>query len=112
VIHRGTWTADEDNLLFEKIEEYGQDWSEISKSFNGRTPNAIKNRWHWHIRGLHLEMPYKEQFFFIVQPQPVRPAKDAHGQEPQPPRAKFPPVVNLPFPRWVDSNPQYPSFVV
>jgi hypothetical protein len=51
------WTRDEDNLVMEKVRELGPKWTEISASFTGRSPNAIKNRYHLQIRARSAEPP-------------------------------------------------------
>lgn len=40
------WTQEEDDLLVQKYKEYGPRWVFISKFFNGRNGNNIKNRWY------------------------------------------------------------------
>ncbi|OHT12034.1 Myb-like DNA-binding domain containing protein [Tritrichomonas foetus] len=42
----GEWTVEEENLLFSKVNEYGQRWSLIAKFFENRSANNIKNRWY------------------------------------------------------------------
>jgi hypothetical protein len=44
------WTTAEDDLLLEKVNELGSRWSLISKYFNGRSENNVKNRWYTHLR--------------------------------------------------------------
>ena len=39
------FTPEEDNLLIQKFNEYGRQWSVISKFFSGRTDIHVKNRW-------------------------------------------------------------------
>jgi hypothetical protein len=43
------WSAEEDSLLKRKYVEIGPRWVEISKFFNGRSGNDVKNRWHRHL---------------------------------------------------------------
>jgi hypothetical protein len=40
------WTADEDSLLAQLHERYGNAWTKLSPFFQGRTDNCIKNRWN------------------------------------------------------------------
>ena len=44
---KGPWSVEEDVALLKYVQkDNGQrKWSEISKNFNGRTENAIKNRY-------------------------------------------------------------------
>mmetsp|Transcript_20894 Transcript_20894/g.26437 ORF Transcript_20894/g.26437 Transcript_20894/m.26437 type:complete len:339 (+) Transcript_20894:325-1341(+) len=60
-INREPWTEEEDDLLIEKHEELGNKWAEISKYFNGRTDNMIKNRWNSTIRRRVFGAPTKRR---------------------------------------------------
>lgn len=42
----GQWTVEEDQLLFQKIGEYGKKWKLISKFFPNRSHNNVKNRYN------------------------------------------------------------------
>ena len=44
-ISQRPWTAEEDELLLAKVNEYGSRWVTISKFFNNRTDINVKNRW-------------------------------------------------------------------
>lgn len=50
-VNHSPWNEEEDLLLIQKVHEMGKRWSDMSKFFNGRTANAIKNRYHLHLRG-------------------------------------------------------------
>jgi len=56
-IRNDPWSPEEDDILAQKVKQYGQKWAIISKYLNGRTDNAIKNRYHIHI--MHRPHPRK-----------------------------------------------------
>jgi hypothetical protein len=46
----GPWTLEEDDLLARKVRELGCHWATISKCFDGRSENNVKNRWYSYVR--------------------------------------------------------------
>lgn len=45
----GHWSKDEDVLLLKLYKEYGSKWSQMTKFFNSRNSNSLKNRWNYYI---------------------------------------------------------------
>lgn len=45
-VRRGTWNKQEDLELLRLAQQIGKKWSVIAKKLNGRTENAVKNRYH------------------------------------------------------------------
>lgn len=43
-VKQGGWSAEEDDLLLEGHRKFGNRWTEIAKLVQGRTDNAVKNR--------------------------------------------------------------------
>ncbi|OHT11897.1 hypothetical protein TRFO_18472 [Tritrichomonas foetus] len=64
-IRVGPWTNNEDMLLIAKVNELGKFWAAISKFFNGRSENDVKNRWYSHVRHWTIEI----NGHFVLAPQ-------------------------------------------
>jgi len=45
-ISKGSWTREEDSMIFEYHKIYGPKWALIAKHLSGRSDNSIKNRWN------------------------------------------------------------------
>ena len=46
----GPWTPEEDQIVVQKVKEFGTKWSLIASFLNGRSDNSIKNRWNTVLR--------------------------------------------------------------
>jgi hypothetical protein len=46
------WRPEEDDLIIQKVNEIGTKWATIAKFANGRTGNALKNRWYSGLKNL------------------------------------------------------------
>ena len=57
-----SWTEQEDRLLLKKYAEYGKQWSQISKFFNGRTYVQIHNRFRLLKRSGTITEPSDRKF--------------------------------------------------
>ncbi|KAH9295480.1 hypothetical protein KI387_039068, partial [Taxus chinensis] len=53
---KGGWSPEEDVLLFEAHQKFGNRWTEIAKVVQGRTDNAVKNRFN----ALHRKLEKKK----------------------------------------------------
>jgi hypothetical protein len=49
-VRTGQWTREEDERLLALVNEHGRSWSVLSRLFNGRSENDIKNRWYSHVQ--------------------------------------------------------------
>ena len=48
--NKGKWTAEEDELLRDGLNELGNEWTEIAKRIKGRTGRDCNHRWNNCIR--------------------------------------------------------------
>ena len=55
----GPWTPEEDQIIIQKIKEFGTKWSLISTFLNGRSDNCVKNRWNTVLKEDYLANPMK-----------------------------------------------------
>ena len=53
----GQWSPQEDEILLQKYRLYGPKWSKIMKFLEGRSANAIKNRWYTYHQKVRARRP-------------------------------------------------------
>ena len=64
-----TWTEEEDRLIIERYHEMGPHWNAIGRTFDGRSGNAVRNRYlvlmrHMQKKQKHLFKDYDKVDFF------------------------------------------------
>ena len=53
-VKNGPWSYEEDIYLIRLYSENGPKWAEISKYFQGRSDNNVKNRWYTHLKSKYI----------------------------------------------------------
>ena len=107
---KSPWTPEEDQLLYEKMEEFGPKWTKIATFFNDRTDIQVKTRWMQRFASfsnLHLKNRAKNNPLFIPQQQPqisLMPQQQQQEQQEQQ-RVQFDPIAFQIY----DQQPVVPS---
>lgn len=60
-VKKGSWTDEEDRLLFEYRDKLGNQWAEIAKHIPGRTDLSVKNRFYSYRRKLQRQKKRQEK---------------------------------------------------
>ena len=60
-LRKGKFTAEEDKLILKKYKQFGPKWTLISKFLDGRSENAIKNRFY---QKLTMKYKYQRQRYY------------------------------------------------
>ncbi|OHS98969.1 Myb-like DNA-binding domain containing protein [Tritrichomonas foetus] len=78
----GQWSAEEDNLLRTKFLEFGSQWSKLTKFFNNRSANALKNRWNYFVsRQGSNEMVARSNISCLSSPEKVEMSETFIGEK-------------------------------
>eukprot|EP00511_Aplanochytrium_stocchinoi_P003110 CAMPEP_0204832380 /NCGR_PEP_ID=MMETSP1346-20131115/13490_1 /ASSEMBLY_ACC=CAM_ASM_000771 /TAXON_ID=215587 /ORGANISM="Aplanochytrium stocchinoi, Strain GSBS06" /LENGTH=506 /DNA_ID=CAMNT_0051964153 /DNA_START=68 /DNA_END=1588 /DNA_ORIENTATION=+ len=60
-VKKGSWTKEEDRLLFEHQNILGNQWAEIAKHVPGRTDLSVKNRYYSYLRKVGRQKARREK---------------------------------------------------
>jgi hypothetical protein len=61
IVKKGSWSVEEDFIIFKRFSENGSKWSKIAAELPGRTENSIKNRFYSTLRSFATEQNNKKK---------------------------------------------------
>ena len=102
-----TWTEEEDRLIIERYHEMGPHWNAIGRTFDGRSGNAVRNRYlvlmrHMQKKQKHLFKDYDKVDFFDLKLGKLKPVLQQQAAQQHPPQPR-------PAPRPVQTPKQQPA---
>jgi hypothetical protein len=75
IIKKGPFCPEEDRLIIRMVEEHGPKWAFLATLMQGRTDNAIKNRYNSSLRRTHEEGRFRDVVVNTPPSSPVLSAK-------------------------------------
>lgn len=118
-IRHDPWTHEEDIILVDKINQYGTKWSLITKFFEGRSDNRIKNRWYSYIQN-HVQRDSKGKLTLLLGDNSNSTDNESNNPQEANTEHQILPPINLGkpftkpfyFPPQHSSNPSFPENTV